>query len=334
MSIRIGSVTLPNPVISAPMAGVTDKPFRILAKEAGCGLVCTEMISDMALVHNNQRTKEMLDLNGEITPISVQIFGSRPEVMADAASLVETAGADIIDINMGCPAPKICKNNEGCALMRNLPLAGEIIEAVVRRVKVPVTVKMRKGWDEDNIKAVELAQLAEEKGAAAVTVHGRTRGQFYSGQADWNIIRQVKETVKIPVIGNGDIWTASAAKRMREQTGCDGVMIGRASMGNPWIFREVVHFLATGEQLPPPGPKEKILTAIRHLNMLAEEKGDWVAVREMRKHASWYIKGLREAARVRDKLIHALTVREMRSVLEDYLNQFEIVYKIQKLRNP
>ena len=322
--MQIGSVVLPNPVISAPMAGVSDKPFRILAKEAGCGLVYTEMISDMALVHNNLNTQKMLDLTGETPPISVQVFGSRPEIMAEAASLIQAAGADIIDINMGCPAPKICKNNEGCALMCNLPLAGEIIEAVVRRVKVPVTVKMRKGWTEASVNAVELAQLAEAKGAAAVTVHGRTRGQFYSGQADWDIIRQVKAAVGIPVIGNGDIWSALDAQRMLEQTGCDGIMIGRGAMGNPWIFREVVHFLASGEILPKPSPQEKIQTAIRHLNMLAKTKGDWVAVREMRKHASWYIKGLRDAARAREKLVQAQTVQEMEQVLENYLKLFEI----------
>ncbi len=316
--MQIGNVALDNPVIAAPMAGVTDKPFRILAKEAGCSLVYTEMISDMALVHHNVRTKVMLDISGETPPISVQIFGSKPEIMAAAALLVEAAGASVIDINMGCPAQKICKNNEGCALMRDLPLAGEIIEAVVRSVHVPVTVKMRKGWDEANINAVELARIAEAKGAKAVAIHGRSRGQFYAGQSDWEIIRQVKQAVQIPVIGNGDINSPQAAKRMLEETGCDAVMIGRASFGNPWIFRETIHYLATGELLTAPGPQEKIRTAIRHLHMLAEEKGDWVAVREMRKHATWYIKGLREAAKVREKIMKTQTVIEMQELLENY----------------
>lgn len=320
--MQIGGLTLTNPIIAAPMAGVSDKPFRILAKEAGCGLVCTEMISDMALVYNNRRTVEMLDVEGEEHPISVQIFGSQPETMAQAAVLVEKAGADIVDINMGCPAPKICRNHEGSALMRDLPLAEKIIQAVVRQVKVPVTVKMRKGWDSSGITAVELARLAEASGIAAITVHGRTRDQFYSGTADWDIIRQVKTAVIIPVIGNGDVRSGQDAARLLEQTGCDGVMIGRAAMGNPWLYREIVHYLDTGEVLPPPTPRERISTAIRHLHMLAQAKGERVAVREMRKHASWYIKGLRDAARAREEIIRACTMEEMEWLLEAYLTKF------------
>lgn len=319
--MQIGGVTLSNPIIAAPMAGVSDKPFRILAKEAGCGMVCTEMISDMALVYNNRRTLEMLDVEGEEHPISVQIFGSHPETMAQAAAFVEKAGADIIDINMGCPAPKICRNNEGSALMRDLPLAEKIILAVVRQVKVPVTVKMRKGWDNYRITAVELARLAEAAGVAAVTVHGRTRDQLYSGSADWGIIEQVKAAVSIPVIGNGDVRSGKDAARLLEQTGCDGVMIGRAAMGNPWLYREVVHYLDTGEILPPPTPVERISIAVRHLHMLVKAKGEGVAVREMRKHASWYIKGLRDAARAREEIIHACSVGDMQQLLENYLDK-------------
>lgn len=321
--MQIGGLTLSNSIIAAPMAGVSDKPFRILAKEAGCGMVCTEMISDMALVYNNRRTVEMLDVEGEKHPISVQIFGSHPETMAQAAVLVEKAGADIIDINMGCPAPKICRNGEGSSLMRDLPLAAKIIEAVVRQVKAPVTVKMRKGWDNSSITAVELARLAEASGAAAVTLHGRTRDQLYSGSADWEIIRQVKEAVSIPVIGNGDVRSAKDAARLLEQTCCDGVMIGRAAMGNPWLYREVVHYLDTGEVLPPPTPAERISTVVRHLHMLVQAKGERVAVREMRKHAAWYIKGLQGATKAREKIIHASTVEEMQQLLEAYLGRFD-----------
>jgi len=285
----------------------------------GCGLVYTEMISDLALLYSNQKTLEMLDIGGEPRPIAVQIFGSRPEEMARAAQLVEQAGATIIDINMGCPAPKIVKNNEGAALMRNPELAGRIVEAVCQAVKIPVTVKMRKGWDENSVNVLEVASIVEAAGARAVTVHGRTRSQMYSGKADWRIIAAVKSRLRIPVIGNGDIWTPQDAKRMLDETGCDAVMIGRGSLGNPWIFRRVVHYLETGELLPEPTAAERIQMAKRHLDLLLAEKGEYIAVREMRKHAAWYVKGLREATRLREEINKAERALEVKACLDNYL---------------
>jgi nifR3 family TIM-barrel protein len=320
VKLLIGDVELANPVAAAPMAGVTDRAYRILAREAGCGLVFTEMISDQALIYGNPRTRIILEHGGEKGPLAVQIFGSNPDCMARAAEIVAGEGADIIDINMGCPTPKIVKNGEGAALMKNPELAAEIVSRVAARVNVPVTVKMRKGWDDDHVNAVELARLVEAAGAAAVTVHGRTRAQFYSGQADWDIIRRVKEAVGIPVIGNGDVRTPLDARRMLEETGCDGVMIGRASMGNPWIFSRTVHYLATGELLPEPTWEEKIRTALRHLDLLVALKGEHIGVLEMRKHAAWYLKGLRGAARLREKINRAGSVQEMRDILTGILD--------------
>ncbi|WP_003544941.1 tRNA dihydrouridine synthase DusB [Desulfotomaculum nigrificans] len=318
--MQIGSVKLANPVVAAPMAGVTDRAYRILAREQGCGLVVTEMVSDLALIYANPRTYRMLDFRGEAPPLSVQIFGSNPETMGQAAAIVVERGANIVDINMGCPTPKIVKNGEGSALMKNPGLAARIVAAVVAAVPgVPVTVKMRKGWDETSVNAVELAQAVVEAGAAAVAVHGRTRNQFYSGKADWDIIRQVKEAVKVPVIGNGDIWHARDAARMMAETGCDGVMIGRAAMGNPWIFRDIIHYLANGEELPPPTPAERIATALRHLDLMIESKGEQVAVFEMRKHAAWYTKGIRGAARVREFINKANTREEIEHILRSLL---------------
>lgn len=308
---KIGDVCIDNAVIAAPMAGVTDRAFRIILKSFGAGLVVSEMISDMGLVHQQERTLRMVDISGETPPVAVQIFGSQPEPMAIAARQVENSGAAIIDINMGCPTPKIVKNGEGSALMRDIPHSRKIIRAVVDAVKVPVTVKMRLGWDTENTNCLELAQAAQEEGAAAVTLHARTRDQYYSGTADWNYIRQIKQHLTIPVIGNGDIWSAEDALRMKEETGCDAVMIGRATMGNPFIIRESVALLEKNLLLEPPTAEERISTAIKHLELVCEFKGEAVGVREMRKHFSWYIKGMRGAARLREEINRATTRQQL-----------------------
>jgi tRNA-dihydrouridine synthase B len=296
----IGTVEIKEPVVVlAPMAGVTDLPFRLLAKEMGCSLVYSEMVSDKGLIYNNCHTKDMLRIDDRERPVSIQIFGSEPECMAEAAKIVEKSGADIIDINMGCPTPKIVKNGEGSALMRKPELAYEIMARVVEAVAVPVTVKMRKGWDDDSVNVVGLAQLAEKAGVRAAAVHGRTRAQFYSGQADWNIIRQVKRAVNIPIIGNGDIRGPEDAAAMLTETGCDGIMVGRGAQGNPWIFRHILHFAQTGMLLPAPGIDERFDILCRHFEMLIECKGEYIAIREMRRHAAWYTKGLPHAADLR-----------------------------------
>ncbi|WP_371376650.1 tRNA dihydrouridine synthase DusB [Sporomusa aerivorans] len=317
--MRIGKLALANPVILAPMAGVTDLPFRLLAKEMGCGLVYSEMVSDKGLIYDNVHTKKMLAIDERERPVALQIFGSEPESMGKAAKIVASAGADIIDINMGCPTPKIVKNGEGSALMRKPDLACRIIAAVVEAAgDVPVTVKFRKGWDDNSINAVQIARLAEQAGAAAVSVHGRTREQFYSGQADWSIIREVKQAVNIPVTGNGDVRSPQEAKRLLTETGCDGIMIGRGSQGNPWIFRQVVHYLSTGEMLPPPTLGERIDMLLKHLDMLVTHKGEYIAIREMRSHAAWYTKGLHSSAELRLKFNQASNKEDFITIMEDY----------------
>ncbi|MDD2443334.1 MAG: tRNA dihydrouridine synthase DusB [Desulfotomaculaceae bacterium] len=319
--MKIGSVRLDNPVIAAPMAGVTDRAFRIIARETGCGLVCTEMVSDQALLYGNPKTCGLLDISGETGPISMQIFGSNAAYMAAAAAIVESRGAWLIDINMGCPTPKIVKNGEGSALMKEPDRAVEIVKAVVERVQAPVTVKMRKGWDESSVNAVELARLVVDAGAAAVTVHGRTRSQFYAGKADWEIIAAVKRAVDVPVIGNGDIRTPQDALSMMEQTGCDGVMIGRAALGNPWVLSQTVRYLETGELLPGPTIQERVKKALKHFELLIKIKGETVAVWEIRKHAAWYMKGLRGAARLREHVNKANSVEEIENILNGLLHE-------------
>lgn len=317
--MRIGSIELANPVILAPMAGVTDLPFRLLCKEAGCGLVYSEMVSDKGLVYDNCHTLDLIRIDERERPVAIQIFGSEPASMAKAAKLVAEAGADIIDINMGCPTPKIVKNGEGSALMRTPELAYRIIATVVEAVDVPVTVKMRKGWDDATVNAVEIAKLAEKAGASAVSIHGRTREQFYIGQADWTIITAVKQAITIPVNGNGDIRSPYDAERMLTETLCDGIMIGRGSQGNPWIFRQVVEYLTKGKVVNGPTLSERLAVVTRHLDMLIDCKGEYVGIREMRRHAAWYTKGLPHAAELRQRFNTA----ECREDFIKILNEFE-----------
>ncbi|WP_346353650.1 tRNA dihydrouridine synthase DusB [Azotosporobacter soli] len=316
--MKIGKLVLENPVILAPMAGVTDQPFRLLVREMGCGLVYSEMVSDMGLVYQNERTLEMLRIEKKERPVALQIFGSDPAAMAKAAKIVAAVEPEIIDINMGCPAQKIVKNGEGSALMRTPDLAYRIMAAVVEAVDIPVTVKIRSGWNLENRNAVEMAKLAEQAGVAAIAVHGRTREQFYSGQADWDIIKAVKESVSIPVIGNGDIRSPQDAARMLKETGCDAVMIGRGAQGNPWLFRQVVRYLADGTLLPGPNLDERIDMVLRHLDMLTEHKGEYIAVREMRCHASWYTKGLRRASELRLRFNQAQSKADFAAVMAEF----------------
>jgi len=322
--VKIGNVFLENNVFLAPMAGVTDLTFRLLCKEQGCGLVYTEMISAKGLCYGDKGTQALLTIRPEERPVALQIFGSEPEFMARAAYQLNALEFDILDINMGCPTPKIVKNGDGAALMRNPDLARKVIRAVVREAEKPVTVKIRKGWDEENINAVEIAKIAEEEGAAAVAVHGRTREQFYSGKADWNIIRQVKESVKIPVIANGDIFTPEDAVAVLRETGCDAIMIGRGAQGNPWIFKRILYYLETGRHLPEPSPEEKIDIALRHLKLLTEQIGEYLAVREIRKHIGWYLKGMRHAAAFRSQVNTFQTKEEIMAALRAFQKTFQL----------
>ena len=300
--LQIGNVTLKNNLILAPMAGVTDLPFRLLCKEQGAGLLCMEMVSAKAILYKNKNTEELLTIDPRENPVSLQLFGSDPDIISEIAKQMEDRPFDILDINMGCPVPKVVNNGDGSALMKNPKLAGEIIEKTVRAIKKPVTVKIRKGFDEDHVNAVEMAHIAEESGAAAVAVHGRTREQFYSGRADWDIIRQVKERVSIPVIGNGDLLTAEDVIAMEKQTGCDGFMIARGAEGNPWIFRQILHYFETGEQLPKPDFSEMTEMLLRHAKMQLEFKGKYTGIREIRKHAAWYTAGYKNSSRLRGRI--------------------------------
>ena len=300
--MTIGNITLDNNIILAPMAGVSDLPFRLLCHEQGAGLVCMEMISAKAILYHNRNTESLLEIHPQDGPVSLQLFGSDPAIMADIAARIEDRPFQILDINMGCPVPKIVGNGEGSALMKNPLLAGPIIEAVVKAVGKPVTVKIRKGFDEEHVNAVEMAHVAQESGAAAVAVHGRTREQFYSGKADWDIIRQVKQAVSIPVIGNGDVVDGESALALLQQTGCDGIMIGRACQGNPWIFREVKNFLESGQICPRPTNREIVDTILRHARLQLQYKGEYIGIREMRKHVSWYSAGVPNSARFRAEI--------------------------------
>lgn len=312
--MKLGPYEMKTPVFLAPMAGVTDKAFRETARSIGAPYVWTEMVSDKALTYQNSRTLAMLDLAGEESPRIVQIFGSEPEVMAQAARLVVKHGADIVDINMGCPTPKIVKNGEGSALLQDLDLAQRIAEAVVKAVTVPVTVKMRLGWNNGELVAPELAQRVEAVGVQMVTVHGRSREQFYAGQANRAQIRRVKEVIKIPVIANGDIFTPQNAKEVLEQTGCDGVMIGRGALGNPWLLTRAARYLQDGFLESEPSFEERLQVALEHFERVLRYKGERMGLNEMRKHAVWYIKGIRNAAQLRDFIMQTKTPEEMRNV--------------------
>ena len=312
----IGNVEIQNPVVLAPMAGVTDLPFRLLCKEMDCGLLYTEMVSAKAILYGNKNTEALMQVTPNEHPIALQLFGSDPEVMGEIAKRVEERPFDIIDVNMGCPVPKIVNNHEGSALMKDPAQAEKVLTAMVKAVKKPVTVKFRKGFNDQNINAVEFAKMAESCGVAAVAVHGRTREQYYSGKADWDIIRQVKEAVKIPVIGNGDVFTPEDAKRLLDETGCDGIMVGRGAKGNPWIFKRITHYLETGELLPGPTLMEVRDMILRHGKMLTEYKGEMIAMREMRSHMAWYTKGMRNSAALRCEINQVETLEGLAELLE------------------
>ena len=319
--LKIGNVTLPNNLILGPMAGVTDLPFRLLCKEQGAGLLCMEMVSAKAILYKNRNTEPLLTIDERENPVSLQLFGSDPEIVSSIAHSIEERPFDILDINMGCPVPKIVNNGEGSALMKDPVLAGKIIEKTVKAIKKPVTVKIRKGFDDDHVNAVEMAHIAEECGAAAVAVHGRTREQYYSGKADWEIIRQVKEAVKIPVIGNGDLNSAEDVISMSNQTGCDGFMIARGAQGNPWIFRQILHYFETGEKLEKPTLDEVADMILRQAKMMLEFKGEYIGIREIRKHAAWYTSGYPNSSRLRESINGVETFDKLEELMDVWRSQ-------------
>ena len=319
MSLKIGTITIPHGLILAPMAGVTDLPFRLLCKEQGCEMFYTEMVSAKALYYGNKNTEPLLATDKKERPVSVQIFGSEPEIMAQMAKKLEEKGCfDAIDINMGCPVPKIVNNGEGSALMKNPKLAGEIIKAVSSSVTIPLTVKIRKGFTEETQNAVEMAQVAEENGAAAIAVHGRTREQYYSGTADWDMIRRVKEAVTIPVIGNGDVFEPEDAIRIYEETGCDGIMIARGAKGNPWLFKRIVHYMDTKELLPKPQLSDVVAMILRHGEMMVQFKGEYIGIREMRKHVAWYTVGYPASSKLRNLVNQVETLEQLKQLMTEY----------------
>ncbi len=315
--LKIGNVELDNPYILAPMAGVTDLPFRLLCKEQGAGLLCMEMVSAKAIQYNNKNTKALLEIHPEEIPVSLQLFGSEPDTISEIAKQIEELPFAILDINMGCPVPKIVRNGEGSALMKNPKLVHEIVSKTAKAIKKPVTAKIRKGFDDTCINAVEIAKIIEDAGASAVAVHGRTREQYYSGKADWDIIRQVKEAVSIPVIGNGDVVSGASAVEMMEQTGCDGVMIGRGAQGNPWIFSELLAYERTGKIPPRPNLEELKKMMLRHAELQIKVKGEYLGIREMRKHVSWYTSGLPNSAKLRAKINAVESLTELEQLLDN-----------------
>ena len=316
-TLQIGNVTLENNLILAPMAGVSDLPFRLLCREQGAGLVCMEMVSAKAILYKNRNTEELLTIDPKEHPVSLQLFGSDPDIISEIAKQIEERPFDILDLNMGCPVPKVVNNGDGSALMKNPRLAGEIIEKTARAIKKPLTVKIRKGFDDAHVNAVELAHIAQESGAAAVAVHGRTREQYYAGHADWDIIRQVKEAVSIPVIGNGDIRTPEDVAAMAEQTGCDGYMIARGAEGNPWIFRQILHYFETGEHLSRPDFSEVTEMLLRHAKMQIDCKGDYTGIREIRKHAAWYTAGYRNSSKLRGRINEVETYEQLEALFRE-----------------
>lgn len=315
--LKIGNIELDNNVLLAPMAGITDLSFRKICKEFGCGLVETEMVSAKAICYKDEKTLNMLNMEDEKRPVSIQIFGNEPETMAEATKLLE-GKSEIIDINMGCPAPKVVKNGDGSKLLLDLDLVGRIVKAVVEVSKVPVTVKIRKGWDNDHIVAVEAAKIIEQNGASAIIVHGRTRNEFYAGKADWDIIRQVKEAVNIPVIANGDIIDEKSAVEVFEKTNADGIMIGRATLGNPWIFKNIINYLESGKKAEEVSILEKLDIIKRHFLMILEEKGEYTAVREIRKHVAWYVKNMPDSSRFRVLVNQIESKDEFLKALDDF----------------
>ncbi len=325
--LKIGNVELENNLILAPMAGVCDLPFRLLCKEQGAGLLCMEMVSAKGIYYNNKNTELLLAIQEQERPVSLQLFGADAGIMSEMAKKIEERPFDILDINMGCPVPKVVNNGEGSALMKQPKLVFEIVSKVAGAIQKPVTVKIRKGFDQEHVNAVEIARIAEEAGAAAVAVHGRTREQYYSGQADWDIIRKVKEAVSIPVIGNGDLLTGQNVLAMKEQTGCDGFMIGRGAQGNPWIFRQMLHFMETGEELPRPDAAEVARMLLRHARSQIALKGEETGIREMRKHAAWYTGGYRNSAKLRGKINEVETYGQLEELFQTYVFQDSHILK-------
>ncbi len=309
--LTIGNVTLDNQVILAPMAGVTDLPFRLLCREQGAALLCMEMVSAKAIMYNNKNTESLMEIHPDEKPVSLQLFGSDPDIISEMAKRIEEKDFAILDINMGCPVPKVVNNQEGSALMKNPALVEQIVSKTVKAIKKPVTVKIRKGFNDESVNAVEIAKVAEAAGASAVAVHGRTREQYYAGKADWDIIAQVKQAVRIPVIGNGDVTDAISAKAMLDQTGCDGIMIGRATRGNPWIFREIVSYLESGVIPKRPSMQEVKEVILRHAALQLQVKGEYIGIREMRKHLSWYTAGYPNSARLRAKINEMETMEQL-----------------------